>query len=243
MTTLEGLLKEAAQDLQRERYARLWRQWRGTIIAGIVLVLCSAATVSGWSAWRTRNQIQNTEALVALLDKTQSLPPAPTTNAKTENSLRELQTFAQNNPALGVSALARLHAAHAAAIEGDVAEAAAIYDAMANDMKIEPLLRDLSKVWSVAVKVDTTDLDALDSALKPLLKADFPFYARARELSLLVALRRGDKGRAEKEAAEIAQDSAVLLPLQRRSQIIGRFVRGAQEQADKLDREEHKTGK
>lgn len=231
MTTLEGLFKEAAEDLERERYAHLWKRWRGVVIVAVVGVLCIATATSLWNAWRVRAQTERTEALIKILDRMESAPPVGTEGkADSADSFSALTSFAQNNTKSGTADLARLHAAQRAMRKGDVHAAVALYTEIAADEHADSLIRDLAALWAVAAHLDTGEPEKLEKALEPLLRPEFPFRARARELSVLLALKKGDEVRAMKEADALAQEGENVAPsLQRRAQVISRFLKSKPE--------------
>ena len=122
---------------------------------------------------------------------------------ESQQLLTEMATAA---PASGYGVLSRLQEAGVKARAGDVAGAAAIYDAMSADSRIDPLFRDLGTVLSGLATLDAADPAALAARLKPIADGKGPWRFTATELSGFVALKTGDRKSAQELFSRIAND-------------------------------------
>jgi hypothetical protein len=191
-----GLLQEIEEDLQRQKYEKLWKQYGHLVLAAALAIVLITAFISGWRSWTAYSEHKATAGLLRLVE------------GKAEDKARQiegLEAFARANPGAGQSVLARLNAAKIALKEGKTEQAVAIYDAMANDAGLETPFRQLGDLMSAQIQLDTSDPAALKARLMPLV-AGGVWRVTAKEFTALLDLRTGDKEEAKKFYTEITQD-------------------------------------
>jgi hypothetical protein len=119
----------------------------------------------------------------------------------------------------GYRTLARLRAAALKADSGDLQGAAALYDQVAADTRVDPLLRDLANLLWAARQLDTGDPALLEARLKALAVPDNPWHALATEDLALLDLRQGHTDAAKTTLRRLASD--VTLPQDLRGRASG----------------------
>ena len=111
--------------------------------------------------------------------------------------------------AADVEGLTPLHLAMAAGLQaeaGDREGAIASYLSISNDQTVDRLFQDVALLLSTLHELYTASPDALLKRLAPLTLADNPWRHSARELSGLLAQRKGERARAVRLFQKLADD-------------------------------------
>ena len=98
-----------------------------------------------------------------------------------------MAALAADAPA-GYATLARFREAKYRADAGDRPAAIALYDSLASDTAVEPMLRDLATLYSVRMQIAGGDPAALTARLAPLTEEGNPWRYSAGELTAVLAL-------------------------------------------------------
>jgi hypothetical protein len=190
------IFREIEDDLKHEQYRRLWRRYGNWIIAiAVVIVLATAAAV-GWREYRAARQLENSAAYASALAAVGSAP------AEADAALA---TLAEKG---GIyAALARLERAGVSAREGNAADAAQQYRAIADDRDIDPILRNLALTqWATHALAAGEDPATIEAALAPLTDGSGAWRHTARELLAVMSLENDDKARARELFGLVADD-------------------------------------
>ena len=99
----------------------------------------------------------------------------------------------------------------------DPEAARAALDRLAVDDRAEPSLRELAGLLAVLNVIDSEAPDALERRLEPLLKDGSAWRASARELSGLIAYRRGETARAREIFTGLNEDASTPPGIRRRA--------------------------
>jgi len=196
-TALADIFQEVDEELRRDKAAEVWTRYGRYIIAAAVFIVAATASYVGWKQYRLQQQTAYGERFALALTLIQEKKPA--------DALEALGGLADDAGA-GIGTLARFRAAAVMAGEGDRAGAVAIYDAVSKDGAADPLYARLADLYYVMTTLETGDPDALTARLEPLLAADSPWRFSARELSALIALRKGDTEQARASYTALADD-------------------------------------
>jgi hypothetical protein len=184
------IFREIDEELKQEHYLRLWKKYGNRVLAAVAVVLLIAAGIYGWQRYQenqrlsTSNRYSEAQALAA--------------GGKREQAATVFASLADNAGG-GYKTLARLQRAALRADGGDVAGAVEIYDAVAADSSVDPVLRHAATVLSALHSLDLPKIDSakLDAKLAPLDTPTGPWRFSARELKALAALKTGDAKRAK----------------------------------------------
>ncbi len=157
----ESLLREIDEDIRRERFAKLWKQYGTYVIAAVVLLL---AGVAGYKIWQEQAIARRGEAAEQF---TAAVALAGKDRVAAEERLR---TIAKDGPS-GYAMLAAFQQAALLAKSGDRQAARNAYQALQRSAG-DPIYRDLAIVAEAMVALEgeavPIDADAIRDKLQPL---------------------------------------------------------------------------
>ncbi|MEX2450188.1 MAG: tetratricopeptide repeat protein [Rhodospirillales bacterium] len=197
--TDDHIFDEIEEDLRAERYAKLWKAYGKYIIAALAILVVAVAGYQGWRAYDLKVRSEQSDRFAGALTLLADKKPAEAQKA-----------FAAlaDEAGTGYRFLARLHAAAAAAENGETANAQKLYDAIAADSGLDRMYRDLATLLSVLTGLDTGDPAALRERLTPLMADDNPWRYSAKETAALLDIRAGNRKQAYDLLDALAKDAA-----------------------------------
>ncbi len=193
----DSLIREVEEELRREKFEALFKQYGGYIIAAGVAVLVS---VGGYQYWQYSARVAAESAGARYEDATQ-LAVAK----KGDEAAKALEALAGDGPA-GYATLARLQLAGLHMENGKKAEALAVFDEIANSTSVDPLLKDYAKLQAAALRIGESDWTEIKNRLNDLSGPASPWRFNAKELVALAASAAGKNDEALKVYEEIAGD-------------------------------------
>ena len=125
-------------------------------------------------------------------------------------------------------ALARMQLAAAANAAGNTDEAAAAYDGIIANAKVDQTLRDYARLQSAALKLDTADFTEMQNRLTPLLAETNAWRHGARELLGLSAYRAGRLDEARQAFLELAADQKTPASMRERVSVMMALITSAE---------------
>lgn len=194
---MTDFFREVQEDLQRDRYLRLWRRFRYPLLGAAVAIVIAVIVVvvlrdSGRAAREAEGErFAAAQALLAAGKPSEAAAAFAGLAAETDS---------------GYHALARLREADAKAEAGDVAGAVAALDALATDAKVAPQYRELATLLAAERLVDSIAPEEIDSRLATLLVPDSPWRPLALELKGMAELRAGRNEAARATFTALFQD-------------------------------------
>lgn len=199
------IFDEVEEDLRAERAQQLLKRYGGLIV-GAALVIVGAA--AGWQAWRWYEARQDAAAAAEYLAASELAAPtaARTGVIDAPGAITAFSRLATAAPA-GYATLSRLRAAALKANAGDRAGAVALWDQVAADSSVDPLLRDLANLLSAQHQIDTGDPALLEARLKALAGPDNAWHALAQEQLALLDLRVGKADAAKTTLRSLEHDT------------------------------------
>jgi hypothetical protein len=206
----DAMLREIDSELRREQLAKLWDRYGVYAIAVATLIVVG---VGGFKWWEARN-IAASEAAGARYEAAMQLAA----EGKTQEARQMFEAMARDAPA-GYASLARLQLAAKSAATNP-GEALAIYEALAADGSVDPLLRQYAQLQSAALKLDTADFTEMQNRLTPLLSASSPWRYSARELIGLAAFRAGRLDDARQALLELMADQKTPPSMRERANLL-----------------------
>ncbi len=138
------LIHDIEDSIKRERMEKLWKEYGGYLIAGVILAIIMTALLTAWRSWDHRINTQQTNLLVEALNN--------------DNFPEALQAFA-DDLRTGHETVARLTAAGLLAREGRHEEALAHYNKIAAQRGTDAAFRDLATVMVVRIAFDLGEDD------------------------------------------------------------------------------------
>jgi hypothetical protein len=184
----DNLLREIDEDLRQERYAKLWKTYGRYIVGAAVALVVAVAGHQGWTAYdigvrsAEGRQFADAQRLAA-------------------------EDRAEDGTA-GYALLSRFQEAALLAGKDDRIAAVAAYQAIAADTGIAAMYRDLAVVLSALQETDGSDLQGAIDRLAPVTADDNPWRHSAREVTAVLAMRKGDQAKARSLFDALATDPA-----------------------------------
>ena len=201
------IFDEVDEELRAERAQQLLKKYGGVIVAAAVAIVGAAA---GWQAWRWYEARQDQAAAVQFLTAANLTETTAAGSSSAAGRTAGIAAFAQLAAAgpQGYATLSRLREAALKADAGDLAGAAALWDAVAGDSSADPLLRDLASLLWAQHMMDTGDPALIEARLKALAGPGKPWRALADEQLALLDLRQGRTDQAKTTLRRLTQDAS-----------------------------------
>jgi hypothetical protein len=213
---LPDLVDVVDVELRAERAKRLAKRYGG-LLAGVLLL--AVAGVAGFEGWRWYEARQARAAADTFLA---AMREAAAEGADLNGAATRFAAVGQEAPA-GYRVLARLRAAALFAETGQRDAALRAYESVASDTGAAPLYRDLATVLWGLHALDGGDPALIAARLTPLAAPDAPWRASAREVLVIVAVRRGEAPEARRHLEALLADEATPPALRERA---GRLIQG-----------------
>jgi len=194
----DSLLREIDEELQQEKYAKLWKAYGKYVIAAVVVVVAVVAGYQGWRAYEKKVQLEEGARFAAALRLADSQPDAA----------REAFAKLGEDAVSGYGVLARFQKAAIQAKSGDRAGAARAYAILGADTSLDVIYRDLAVILGALHEMDGTPSPDLERRLAPLMADANPWHHSAREIVALLAMHGGDTKKARDLFKGIADDAA-----------------------------------
>lgn len=199
------IFDEVDEELRADRAEALFKRYLPHILAGATLIVAGTAGWQGWKWWEARRDQAAATAFVTTMRAADALPADAAGPARILVA-EEFQKLAADAPT-GYRALARLRAAALRAAGGDLPGALTLWNEVANDTAVDPILRDYAALVWVQHQVDRGDAGMLQARIAPLTVPGNPWRAMAAETSALVDLRAGRTEQARTALKTLAADT------------------------------------
>lgn len=213
---MTDFFREVNEEVRRDKAIDFFRRYQTIILVVAVAILVAAG---GWRWWQSKRQA-DAEAAGARYEDAVQLAR----DGKYAEAEAALKTIAEQGPA-GYALLARFRGA-ATTSARDPDAAVKMYDTLAADGSVDPLMRDVARLRAAMLRVDKADEKELASRIEPLAAPTSPFHASARELLALAALKRDDMAAAGKWLDLIVTDPRAPAALRQRAEAMLGLVAG-----------------
>ncbi len=211
----DNFLREIDEEVRRDKAADLWKK-HGNLV--IVLLVLLVAGVGAWRFWQFRQE-QATQAVSARLE---SALKASREN-RAEDAEKLLADLAKDG-GTGYGLVARFRAA-AEAAKREASDGIKAFDALAADPAVDPTFRDLAKLRSGTLKVDTSPYAEVKALLEPLASATGTWRHSAREMLGASALKANNMDDAGRWFDQIVVDRDAPQALRQRADLYLALVR------------------
>ena len=196
------IFDEVEEELREERMQELLKKYGGLLFAAALLMI---GAVAGWKAWVWYEERRDLTAATSYLSASARSEAAGVAGPNRPEAITAFQAVAADAPN-GYRDLARLREAALRADSGDVQGASALWDKVAADGSVDPLLRGLANLTWCLYHVDNGDPALLEGRLKPLAAAGNPWRSLALEQLALLDLRQGHTEAAKTQLKKLADD-------------------------------------
>jgi hypothetical protein len=210
----DDLFREVEEEVRKERYEQLWKDYGNYIIAGAVAIVLVAA---GWQAWQAYQLNQRQEASAQFEAAVAQAEGGDLAGAET--AFRNLSADAPD----GYRLLARFRLAEIQMAQNKRDEAIASLRELARDDE-DPLLNAAARMrlaWAVA---DTAPRAELDGLVAPLVGEDNPWRFNAFELRAYLDLKAGNRDQAQAAYANLAMEAEAPAALRERAGQIAQYL-------------------
>ena len=155
----DELIKEAEEDLQKERLENLWKQYGHFVIGAIALLVILTGTVSFYGYWSLKTS-QTATARINVID----------INLSADKVLSAYQDILPRLPAKQALVTSLLTASKA--LENNPDDAKEFFEQAIQNKSGDPLLRDYARINYAALLMrdENTGFDDIHTVLIPVLK-------------------------------------------------------------------------
>ena len=211
---MSDIFQEVEEEVRRERYEKIWKEYGDYIVAGACLIVIGAA---GFQLWRTYDQRQRVQASDQYAAAEQMLESGDTAQA-----VDAFGRLADSAPG-GYKTLARLQHADALMASGERGDALVLYKQIASggDEMLAAVAR-IRIAWAIA---DYAPRAELISTLGPLSDRSNAWWPMAAEVLAYWDYRSGALPAAVAGYQAIANDTDAPVPLRQRSEVMATFLK------------------
>ncbi|WEK06627.1 MAG: tetratricopeptide repeat protein [Candidatus Devosia phytovorans] len=192
----DNIFREVDEELRSDRMRSLWRRFAPFVIGAAVAVVAIVAVNEGWSWYHSNNAASSSDELYVAFDE---IDGGDLAAAQTQ-----LDAVIANGSG-SYPVLAQFRKAGVLAKEGNVAEAVAAYDALANSQS-NARLRELALVLAGTLMVDGGTLSDVDSRVGSIAAEGSPLRNAAREALGLAQYKAGDFAAAQSSFEAVVND-------------------------------------
>jgi hypothetical protein len=206
---VSDIFNEVDEEIRRERLRQAWERYGIYVIAVALLIVAGVGGWRGYQWWEARQAAQ----AGAVFETAVTLA----SEGKHEEAEAAFARIANEGTAYRV--LARLRQAGELA-RRDRAGAAKLYDDLAADARIGPVMQDLVRVRGGMVLVDTASLEEMGQRLEPAAAPGRVFRHSARELMAFAAWRAGNATATKRWYDAIIADPETPLGVRTRTEML-----------------------
>jgi hypothetical protein len=210
---VSDIFHEVEEEVRRERYEQLWKEYGDYIVAGAAFVIIA---VAGWQLWRTYEQRAQARASVEYSAAMQLL--------QTGQSPAAAQAFgklASDAPG-GYAKVSRLQEAGALLAAGRTDDAIKLYNEVASGS--DEILGDVARIRLAWATVDSSTRAQLQTQLATLTDASNAWNPMAREILAYSDFRDGATAQALAEYKRLALDKNAPQALHERAAAMSNFL-------------------
>jgi hypothetical protein len=192
---MADIFDEVDDDLKKDRYERLWRDYGKYAIGAAIAVIAATAGWTGWNDHRQRQIGAEGERLMIATARGVSDP---------NEAIKELGVLGRDGNS-GYAQLAGFYGAALKARQGDHVGAAAEFRVMSRSLK-EPELRDVAELYGALAGAEKLTASEADALVAKFGAANSLWRFAAWEIAAIAALAGDDQARARGFYTRLADD-------------------------------------
>ena len=212
---MSDIFREVEEDVRRERFEKLWKQYGDYIIAAAAALVIAIAGYKFWDRYET----QQREKASASFSTAMKLAGSGN-NATAADAFGEIAKSAPG----GYSALARLAQADALLASGNRSDAIAAYKSIA--AKDNSPIASVARIRVAWATVDTAPKSEIETLLAPMTDPTSAWRFMAREILAYADYRAGAFKQAQSEFESLAADSGASDSVRGRANAMAIFLKG-----------------
>jgi hypothetical protein len=207
------IFQEVEEDVRRERFEKLWKQYGDYVIAAVAAVAVGVAGFQLWTKYETRKRLEASQTFM----QAQAA-------ADQGNEQLATQTFGQlakSGPS-GYATIATFSQANNQLAAGKRTEALAIYKSLAE--KDSSPIGSAARIRAAWIMVETVQKSELESWLSPLNAQSNAWHYLAQEILAYCDYRAGALDQAQREYKSLAGDRDAPNGVRARSTAMATFM-------------------
>jgi hypothetical protein len=209
------IFREVEEDVRRERFEQLWKQYGDYVIALAALLVIGAAGYQLWRYYDAKQRATASDEFAAAQQLAQSRQSVAAAAA--------FARLAQDAPS-GYAQIAQLQVADALLAGGHQKEAVALYKKIAGGS--DEMLAAVARIRTAWAIVETTPRLELETLLAPLTDATSAWRPMAREILAYSDYHMGAAKQALAAYTALAADKDAPMGLRQRCDAMATFLRG-----------------
>jgi hypothetical protein len=212
-SSVTDIFQEVEEDVRRERFEKIWKQYGDYIIAGVATIVIA---VAGFKLYERYEEQQRLKASALFNTAQQAM--------ESGNGAAAASTFGQiaKTAPSGYAQIARLAQADALFTAGNRADATAIYrEVIAKD---KAYLGDVARIRLAWAMVDTAPRSETETTLGPLTAPTSAWRFMAREVLAYADYHAGATAQAMREYKSLADDAGAPAPVRGRANAMASFL-------------------
>ena len=183
---MSDIFREVEEDVRRERFEKLWKQYGDYVIAAVAAVAVGVAGYKLWDRYEYQQRLNASKLFVAAEEAAES--------GNTAAAAQSFAKLAKSGPA-GYATMAKLAQADSLLVSGSRSDAIAIYKSIAeNDSSAIGSVARIRAAWVMAEFAPKSELETL---LAPLSDNTSAWRFLAREVLAYADYRAGAFGAAQ----------------------------------------------
>ena len=211
---MSDIFQEVEEDVRRERYEQIWKQYGNYIMAAAAVLVLA---VAGYQAWRNYDLTQR--------QKTSDQYRVASQSAQTGNATKAEADFSAlvKTAPEGYATLAKFHLAGAYLAQGKRDPAVTLLRELGASS--DPIVSGTARLKLAWVMADANPKADVVGVLQPLTAADSPWRFAASEVIAYVDLKDGARTEALAEYQKLAQATDAPASLRQRASGIAEYLK------------------
>jgi hypothetical protein len=214
----DSFFREVNEELRQDQAKALWDRFGPAFIGLAVAVVLATAAYVGWEYWVETQANKSGDDFSAALQLANS--------GKNDEALAALDALEKDGYG-AYPLLARMRAATVLKQKGDAAGAVKEFDEVANDGSIPQAIRDMARLRSALILVDTGPYEEVSKRVEPLTADTNMLRHSAREALGLSAWKAGKAKDAITLFEQIADDESAPRNVRQRATLMSELIRGS----------------
>ena len=188
---MSDIFQEVEEDVRREQYEKLWKQYGNYVIAAATVLILGVAAYQAWRNYELGQRQKISDQYEAAMQSVNAGDMA-----KAETAFSALQ-----NSNGGYATLAKLQLATAQLAQGKREPAVALLKELTGNS--DPVVSSAARLKLAWAQADALGKPEIDEILKPLSAADSPWRFSAAEILAYVDFRTGAVAAAHQQYAKL----------------------------------------
>lgn len=211
---MTDIFQEVEEDVRRERFEKIWKQYGDYIIAGVAAVAIAVAGVNLYLRYEYQQRLNASKTFTVAQDA-----------ADNGNATAAAATFAKlaKSAPGGYATLSQLAEANSLLQANNRAEALTLYKAIADKDKSD--IGNVARVRAAWIMVEFQPKSDVEQILAPLTASTSQWRFMAQEILAYADYRAGAMGAAQKEFEALKDDKDAPRPLRARANAMAVFLK------------------